>query len=329
MSNIGGSGGRSLIYVHGRDFKPAADTLFDLVIAAINAGMDRDNHDRVDELRLISKTIAYYGDIGNEFLEKRGRAYDEQLDVGDRRNALNLLCDLARRKDFGVSCYDRLPGKTAIAEFVADVAAPLLGSIGLGGVLISKVAPDVAEFWNKKDNNYRDAVLGRVREAIRAGLDRNDHIILISHGSGCIAAYDALWQLSHDEKWAGEYAEKKIDSWVTLGSPLGDTTVRKRLLGASSKNRERFPCNVVTWHNISAEDDYLCHDNTCADDFKPMLKQRQISSIRDYRIYNLTVRYGKSNPHSSLGYLNHPRTSSIIAEWLCKTATGPTHQSIL
>ena len=47
-----------------------------------------------------------------------------------------------------------------------------------------------------------------------------------------------------------------------------------------------------------------------------MLKQRQLSFLRDYRIYNLAVRYGKSNPHSSLGYLVHPRTTKILVEWL-------------
>jgi hypothetical protein len=72
----------------------------------------------------------------------------------------------------------------------------------------------------------------------------------------------------------------------------------------------------VSWHNVSAEDDYISHDNTVADDFKRMLKQKQVSCIRDYTIYNLTVRYGKSNPHSSVGYLIHPRIAQIISEWL-------------
>jgi hypothetical protein len=73
---------------------------------------------------------------------------------------------------------------------------------------------------------------------------------------------------------------------------------------------------VLAWHNVSAEDDYLCHDNTLADDYREMLKLRLVSSIRDYHIYNLAVRYGKSNPHSSVGYLVHPRVTKIIADWL-------------
>jgi hypothetical protein len=78
----------------------------------------------------------------------------------------------------------------------------------------------------------------------------------------------------------------------------------------------KYPTNIVSWYNISAEDDYLSHDNTLADDFRGMLRQKQVSLIRDYRIYNLAVRYGKSNPHSSVGYLIHPRVSQLVADWL-------------
>ena len=47
-----------------------------------------------------------------------------------------------------------------------------------------------------------------------------------------------------------------------------------------------------------------------------MLTQRQISSIRDYHIYNMAIRYGRSNPHNVLGYLVHPRVAKIVSDWL-------------
>ena len=125
-----------------------------------------------------------------------------------------------------------------------------------------------------------------------------------------------LWQLSNDPDYADRYGKHKISTWVTVGAPLGDSMVAKRLLGANSPAVERYPSNVVSWHNLSAEDDFVSHDNTLADDFRQMLRQKQVSFIRDYRVYNLTIRYGKSNPHSSLGYLIHPRLAQIIVEWL-------------
>jgi len=88
------------------------------------------------------------------------------------------------------------------------------------------------------------------------------------------------------------------------------------LLGAKDKSGNRYPTNIVSWHNVSAEDAYCCHDNTLANDFKVMLKDRMVSCIRDYQIYNLAVRYGKSNPHSSVGYYIHPRVTQLIVDWL-------------
>jgi hypothetical protein len=114
-----------------------------------------------------------------------------------------------------------------------------------------------------------------------------------------------------------------------LGAPLGDSMVRQQLLGANRKGRPRFPTNVLAWHNVSADDDYISHDNTVADDFKAMLKQRQVSSIRDYRIYNLAIRYGRSNPHSAIGYLIHPRITKILTDWLTQSFGKPLPKSIL
>jgi hypothetical protein len=79
---------------------------------------------------------------------------------------------------------------------------------------------------------------------------------------------------------------------------------------------ERFPTNVISWHNVAAEDDYTCHDNTLADDFKKMMDRRLVSVVHDYLIYNLAVRYGKSNPHSSVGYYIHPRVTKILVDWM-------------
>lgn len=326
--NNDGSTERVFLFVHGRDFKPAAEEFMDLSVAAILAGIERDYPDFVDEFCSLEKRVAYYGDITDQFLTSRGQRYDEALDIGDRRNALIKLRAYDRKKHFGVSRYDRLPGKTAMGEFAADVFGPLLATLGLSKKLIAKVGVDLAEYWNE-DSEFGDRVRDRVRAAICEALDRSQQLFLVSHGTGCIVTYDVLWQLSHDPDFAGRYERKKIDLWLTMGAPLGDTMVARRLKGSKDKGVRRYPSNVVSWHNLSAEDDFVSHDNTLADDFKQMLLQKQASCIRDYRIYNLCVRYGKSNPHSSLGYLVHPRTAQIIVEWLQQAPISPTPKSIL
>jgi len=41
-----------------------------------------------------------------------------------------------------------------------------------------------------------------------------------------------------------------------------------------------------------------------------------VKSITDKRVYNLSVRNGKSNPHHGVGYLIHPTVVDAIAGWL-------------
>lgn len=312
---ITGDSGRGIVFVHGRGFTPSVEGHFRLFCRALRAGVEKDAPDELDALENASKYFGYFGDLTNALLREEGDEYDEQLDVNDLDNALNELLAIDRKKGFGVKNYDRLPGKSAAREFAVTVVAPLVESLGLGKKIVSGRQKDLGAYWTL-DSQYRDGVLERVRGAIAAALNQVDHVMLITHGTGSIVAYDALWQLSHDPDHLDTCKDLKLDVWVTLGAPLGDGMVQKQLLGAKESGRTKYPTNVLAWHNVSAEDDYMSHDNTVGDDFRAMLTQRQISSIRDYRIYNMAIRYGKSNPHNVLGYLVHPRVSKITSDWL-------------
>jgi len=280
----------------------------------LRAGIERDYPETLYRYDKAAVQLAYYGDLNNAMLAEHGHAYDAQIDLADRRNALQNLRDLGARKRFSIRQYDCLPGKTAVPEFLASIIAPLCSVCRLTGFLIGRMAPDFAEYIDG-NTTYAEEVRERVRSALCELLDRGDRVMLISHGTGCVVAYDVLWQLSHEARFAARYADAKIDTWVTLGAPLGDPGIRRYLLGNKSEPAT-FPRNVIAWHNVAAEDDYACTDNTLADDFRKMLQQRVISTVQDYRIYNLTVRFGRSNPHSSVGYFIHPRVSKIIADWV-------------
>jgi len=306
---------RSILVVHGRDFKPAEDALMEISMAALRAGVERDYPDNVDALDSVSKDIAYFGDLTNSYLESLGKHYDATLDLGDRNNALASLKAIQARKRFGIRQYDCLPGKSALREFAADILAPLLGAIGLTMPLLRCVSRDCAEYLAGK-SDYADKVRERVRDKLCEKMQRGDKILLMTHGVGSAIAYDVLWELSHNEEFRERCGGSKLDLWLTMGAPLGDHNIRKRLRGAKEKNEARFPTNVISWHNVSAEDDYTCHDNTLADDFKKMMDQRLVSAVHDYHVYNLAVRYGRSNPHSSVGYYIHPRVSKIVIDWI-------------
>ncbi len=305
---------RSILIVHGRDFKPSADALFESSCAALRSGIERDYPDAVGDFDGANCELAYYGDLSNALLHGLGKHYDEQLDMLDRKTALAALRAIPSRKRFGIRQYDRLPGKSALPEFIADVLAPVLRVLGLWMWICKIKSPDFYEYL-RAESDYGERVRERVREKLEALLASGDRILLMTHGTGSAVAWDVLWQLSHDPRYA-ELAGPRIENFLTLGSPLGDNYVRRRLSGAREKGPKGFPSNIVTWDNVSAEDDYTCHDGTLADDFRKMLSQHLVSGLNDYKIYNQAVRYGKSHPHSSIGYYIHPRVSKIVADWL-------------
>ena len=321
-THISGSGDRTIIFVHGRGFKPPPGEYLDVVIAALAAGLEKDRPDLLNTFTTINKHLGYYGDLNNDYLAADGEIFDEKLDISDRHDTLHHLKAVDRKKGFGVKNYDKLPGKSVFGELAASTLALVLSAVGAQKSVVARLNKDLGEYW-KPGSAFRSSVLERVRTTICAALERNEHVMLISHSTGNIVTYDALWQLSHDPEYCKTFKDAKIDVWLTLGSPLGDSMVQKALLGADRRGRERYPTNILAWHNVSAEDDFVAHDRTVADDFKAMMKQRQVSSIRDYRVYNMAVRYGRSDPHCSIGYLCHPRVSKVLSDWITKTHGRP------
>ncbi len=305
---------RSILIVHGRDFKPSADVLFELTLAALRSGIERDYPDAVGDFDGVHCDLAYYADLSNALLSGRGKNYDEHLDTLDRNTALAALRSIPTRKRFGIRQYDRLPGKSALPEFIADVFAPLLRVLGLWMWVCKHRSRDFYEYLSA-GSDYGEQVRARVREKLEPLLENGDRILLMTHGTGSAVAWDVLWELSHDPRYA-DLAGARIEIFLTMGSPLGDNFVRKRLFGAREKGLRSYPSNIVTWHNVSAEDDYTCHDGTLADDFRKMPSRHLVSGLWDYTIYNHAVRYGRSHPHSSIGYYIHPRVSKIVTDWL-------------
>ncbi|MEJ2275970.1 MAG: hypothetical protein P8Y01_15615 [Woeseiaceae bacterium] len=312
---------RSLLLIHGRGFKPAKDKYLDIALTAIRMGLERDYPNCTPCLEDVDVELAWYGDLNARVLEENGDAYDEELDVGDRHNALQALSQIKPRKKFSIRLYDTLPGKSSLPEFFMGVGAPLLNAVGFRMPVIGKLAKDFAAYVG--DQEFAAEVRRRLRDKLCALMDRGDKIMLVSHGTGSVVAYDVLWELSNDTATYPEYGGFKVDQWITMGSPLGDSIVQKCLLGAGEREENRFPSNVISWHNMAAEDDYCCHDNTVADDFKKMMVQKRVSAVHDYRIFNLAVRYGKSNPHSSVGYYIHPRMAKILADWIGEPVSPP------
>jgi len=309
--------GRTLIMIHGRGWKPEARALESLWLRALAGGLQRDYKKAggAERLESVHKHFVYFGDLNGAVPGIRQEPHDADLDLQDREHALARLLPLKNIKRFRRMHYEELPGKSSLKEFLADLVAPFMNVMGLAGRMLQKTMPDVAAYLDP-DQPFRTIAQQRLLESLHPALARGDDILLISHCLGSIVAYDVLWRLSHEPALAETLGSHRVRTWITLGSPLADEYVKTALCGARERPERRYPRMAVNWYNVAAEDDYTCHDETIVNDFRQMLDQRLISEIRDYVIYNLAVRYGRSNPHSSVGYLIHPRTTRLLGDWL-------------
>jgi hypothetical protein len=159
-------------------------------------------------------------------------------------------------------------------------------------------------------------IAGRVREVLKAPLRemlaRGDRILLIGHSMGSVIAYDTLWDL-----WHVEGRREHIDTFLTLGSPLGMHFAQRRLRGAGERGAKKYPGNIRRWLNVSAEGDLTALDPTLADDFAAMRTYGQVEKIADIdsSVFNYFRNADGLNVHRSYGYLANPRVGELIAKW--------------
>jgi len=311
---------KRIIMVHGRGFKPDREALGELWVEAIGHGLERDRGaDARAGFESCARAFAYFGDVSNEFLRDRTAAYDRDADIADRRRCLDALRQLEAR-DFlgerGRERYEHTPGKSDLAATIADLVAAPLAWLGLGARAIGFAAPDLLEYWNPA-SGFASRVRRRLGEILEPALLAGDDILLVTHSLGTLIAYDNLWKLSRHAEYREVFeAGHELTRWITLGSPLGNPTVRKKVAGRRSSDVQRYPANIRNWINLAAVGDYISHDPTLRDDYRAMLEHGLIDSIEDHRIYNLAVRFGRSNPHHGVGYLIHPTVTSFIGDWL-------------
>ncbi len=303
---------KRIIFIHGRAQKPNKENLKKLWYQAVQFGLNRSFGSEAETaFKSVKKDFVYFGDLSNELL----KLPDE--DPTSRFKALEVLQSYSSSQ-FTRKKYKEVSEAGFIKEALADTFSALFGSIGLAEPLITKVAPDMAHYWNE-GSYFGSNVRHRLTPCLKRAFDRNDQIMLVSHSLGTMISFDNLWKFSHYGEYRSDYgSNKKIDLFVTMGSPLGDENVKARLKGRNSKGAFKYPTNISRWYNFSAEDDYISHDSRLKNDYKEMMELGLLGEpIKDcHPIYNLNVRNGKSNPHSSIGYLINPKFSELLNEWL-------------
>lgn len=300
---------RHLVLVHGHGEKPLAGELENLWRSAISRGVERDHGRRLSRLRNVAVSFVYYGDLTRGMRRSLSET-DEVMDLTDRYTALDELSARTSTKAFRSGHYHRMRGRSGVGKLAMDVAAPIARGLGLDLSLIRRVSPELARYL--EDGAFAASLRARLDEVLRPAVAGGDDVVVVAHCLGSVIAYDCLWEMS---RGTGPL-DRKVRSFITLGSPLAIDAVRARLSGAQEAVGRRYPGNIANWFNLAAQDDYICHDPTVYNDFRPMIGRRMISRLEDIGIFNFAQRYGRSNPHCDLGYLVHPHTARLLADWL-------------
>ena len=303
---------KTIILVHGRSWKPKQSNLEPIWTEALRSGIERDYPSKLSAFDQATISFVYYGDLSNNLLKAKGKNQPTSS-VLARKKVLQQL-QLVPSNGFRKAAYKKIPGKESFTEGVADTLAPILGFFHLTDNLVEKVAPDMRDYWNL-DSDFGSASRGRMTPHLKEAFNRDDSICVIGHSLGSMICYDTLWKFSRSYDFM-EYHQKKVDLFISLGSPLGDETIKRNLKGAGATKERRYPANIKTWLNVASEDDYISHDQKIAGDFRSMKKYKLIKSLSDQRIYNLSYPGEKSNPHHSSGYLIHPAVAKAVAAWL-------------
>lgn len=185
-----------------------------------------------------------------------------------------------------------------------------------------------------EDQYIADRMRERLEKELRKAWDQGCDVALLSHSMGTFIAYDVLWRFSHRalKNWA-KYRSKRIQMFVTMGSPLADSEIRKLLFARHHKDRGKreFPTNIDRWHNYACLGDVVSHEHDFERDFFTdmkalgLLPKRPKYQAIDYaKLHNpfeVVTHAGnkdseKRNPHKSYGYLVQPRLGSWLIDFL-------------
>ena len=152
-----------------------------------------------------------------------------------------------------------------------------------------------------------------IRQRLKSILLKNkgNKIMLIAHSMGSIIAYDVLFSLQE---------EVEIDTFVTIGSPLGLPMVISKFfdehsIAYTSKTRRKTPDNIKKWYNFADIDDGIAANDDLSDEFLP--NKHGVLPI-DKNIYNDYKNWATENAHKSFGYLRTPEMAKVVYEFLLK-----------
>jgi hypothetical protein len=272
-------------------------------------------------------TLVYYGDLTTalmvrarpereaSMIRRRGKLFEPP---GEDQPWLDQLVARPLRRHTAED-YKQLVREHRDLRFLDDVlrvASPLGSLTRLGIGAIARLFPDLGAYLRTRE--WGSQIRRRVQRVLSLALRQGDDIALVTHSMGCIVAYDVLWKLSRLSEHRRMH-DKKVSLWLTMGSALGDGIIRRHLYDSDEPADGVYPANIADWINVAAHDDFVVHHAKAEANFAKMRERGLVRSIRDLpRIHTFWVGPSGSNPHKSLGYINHPVVARTLAKWIRK-----------
>jgi len=297
-----------IIGIHGLGNKPPKKILEDWWMLSMAEGFGKKNL----KVRSANFEMAYWADIIHkqsldpEEMDPISPAFiDEKYEAASRDFVPEDISTRKRIVDFLGRQMNRIflnDDLTLNYSFITDA-------------VISRYFNDLEEYYSgtiTTVNNaiYRTAYLIRGRLFDLLQKHRNDKIMLLSHSMGSVIAFDVLTFLARDIK---------INTFVTMGSPLGLPVVISRI-AAEQKQRGIYKGRVTTppgvvgnWYNFSDILDKVAFNYRLSDYFNE--NEAGVRPV-DFLVVNDYETNGVRNPHKSFGYLRTPEFAEILNAFL-------------
>lgn len=164
--------------------------------------------------------------------------------------------------------------------------------------------------YQRNQNDIAEHTRQMLKIPLRSAAESGRPVLLIAHSMGSVIAWDSLWQMSHNER-----DHVHINTLLTMGSPLGQRFVQRRLQGFRDEGGDRYPLGIDRWVNLAAVGDLTAVDPELAVDFGAMVERGLVSTIDDRELHNFFRLDGVLNVHAEYGYLANSVTAGIIADW--------------
>lgn len=192
--------------------------------------------------------------------------------------------------------------------FIEEDGTPHFSS--LTDFIIKHFVKDLAAYyqssWNS-ENSMRNIVCLNLARSIEK--HRKKKILLIAHSMGSIIAWDVLTKyVPHID----------INTFVTIGSPLGLPFVRSRILQYSGDDQKepvstKTPGNITgSWFNLADYKDRVAFHHDLRAVYLPNAHGIQ---VEDIMVQNNYISKGKTNHHKSYGYLGSPEMTKIVSNF--------------